>query len=567
VLLCKELSSPLPLSFQSTLAAPKSLPKLEEPAADSHNDESGDAAMSDPQKQQQQQQQQQQQGEEEDEDELLTKRRRRLEKAAMVFAIAAAGCRSEGSIQNVLCKVVRCLELWDGSDVDIESLRDRLKPVLESAGSGFENGTAAPETTADHSSSVGNSSDRRTSGCVTSSSQKRDTIADILSTSTTGSLPNEGSSTQQQRKTFQPPERRTMGMRLDLSEKEQRKWALDQLECGLCLGLLFEPTTMPCGHTVCRPCLARTLDHALMTTPSCPICRADLVSYLEWIAMQSVTASKERRGFAKSHVGSHIPVNKTLDAILKREFATELEERKQQLARSEAPGGSLSAAKDDPHAAVEAEDGTSVIPIFICSVALPGVETRLHVFEPRYRLMMRRCLDSPDPVFGMSLGRSDYGTLLRITDFVQTRDGRSAITSTGVCRFHVLEWGEKDGYATGKVEWLHDDADEEEADDDAEATTAPSPEVTRLAEAIRDRLARFLDRIEEQLGPCPSTDGSDGRSCPGFVFWCLSVAQALSICSPMEVEEICYGDGSRSDPGERLKRTCQIFQRCRILGS
>jgi len=37
--------------------------------------------------------------------------------------------------------------------------------------------------------------------------------------------------------------------------------------------LLFEPVTASCGHTFCRECLNRVLDHA----PTCPACRAYLV--------------------------------------------------------------------------------------------------------------------------------------------------------------------------------------------------------------------------------------------------------------------------------------------------
>ncbi|TMS17817.1 LON peptidase N-terminal domain and RING finger protein 2 [Larimichthys crocea] len=37
---------------------------------------------------------------------------------------------------------------------------------------------------------------------------------------------------------------------------------------------------------------------------------------------------------------------------------------------------------------------TKDIPIFVCTVAYPGVPCPLHIFEPRYRLMMRRCMET-----------------------------------------------------------------------------------------------------------------------------------------------------------------------------
>lgn len=43
----------------------------------------------------------------------------------------------------------------------------------------------------------------------------------------------------------------------------------DELECSLCLKLFFEPVTLACGHTFCRACIARCLDH----DDKCPLCR------------------------------------------------------------------------------------------------------------------------------------------------------------------------------------------------------------------------------------------------------------------------------------------------------
>lgn len=47
---------------------------------------------------------------------------------------------------------------------------------------------------------------------------------------------------------------------------------IEDLECVLCYRLLFEPVTTPCGHTFCRQCLNRSLDH----TVSCPMCKGNL---------------------------------------------------------------------------------------------------------------------------------------------------------------------------------------------------------------------------------------------------------------------------------------------------
>ncbi|CAB4026556.1 LON peptidase N-terminal domain and RING finger 3-like [Paramuricea clavata] len=61
-----------------------------------------------------------------------------------------------------------------------------------------------------------------------------------------------------------------------------------ELECKLCFNLLYEPVTTSCGHSLCRACLKRCLDHRL----DCPCCRTNLQSYLEHFIMKNVGTCK-----------------------------------------------------------------------------------------------------------------------------------------------------------------------------------------------------------------------------------------------------------------------------------
>jgi len=47
---------------------------------------------------------------------------------------------------------------------------------------------------------------------------------------------------------------------------------VEDFECKLCYSLLFQPITTICGHTFCRECLERCLDHRV----ECPCCRTVL---------------------------------------------------------------------------------------------------------------------------------------------------------------------------------------------------------------------------------------------------------------------------------------------------
>lgn len=48
------------------------------------------------------------------------------------------------------------------------------------------------------------------------------------------------------------------------SAKRAKYWKpqrTDDFECTLCLKLLYEPVTTPCGHSFCRTCLLQSMDH------------------------------------------------------------------------------------------------------------------------------------------------------------------------------------------------------------------------------------------------------------------------------------------------------------------
>ena len=51
----------------------------------------------------------------------------------------------------------------------------------------------------------------------------------------------------------------------------------------------------------------------------------------------------------------------------------------------------------------------SQIPVFVCTMSFPAVPCPLHVFEPRYRLMIRRAMESGARQFGMCVGSPETG--------------------------------------------------------------------------------------------------------------------------------------------------------------
>ncbi|KAJ8777762.1 hypothetical protein J1605_001221 [Eschrichtius robustus] len=195
---------------------------------------------------------------------------------------------------------------------------------------------------------------------------------------------------------------------------------VSDFECSLCMRLFFEPVTTPCGHSFCKNCLERCLDH----TPYCPLCKESLKEYLA-----------DRR----------YCVTQLLEDLIVKYLPDELSERK----------------KIYDEETAELSHLTKNVPIFVCTVAYPTVPCPLHVFEPRYRLMIRRSIQTGTKQFGMCVsdtqnGFADYGCMLQIRNVHFLPDGRSVVDTVGGKRFRVLKRGMKDGYCTADIEYLED---------------------------------------------------------------------------------------------------------------
>jgi Lon protease-like protein len=102
------------------------------------------------------------------------------------------------------------------------------------------------------------------------------------------------------------------------------------------------------------------------------------------------------------------------------------------------------------------------------SVLVPGAVLPLHIFEPRYRVLMFDCVRG-EPEFGVVLiergfevgggdERFEVGTLARITEAAELPDGRWVIAAVGTQRIRVQEWLADDPYPLAMVERLSEAA-------------------------------------------------------------------------------------------------------------
>lgn len=87
---------------------------------------------------------------------------------------------------------------------------------------------------------------------------------------------------------------------------------------------------------------------------------------------------------------------------------------------------------------------TNFIPIFPLSIVVfPGESLNLHIFEPRYKQLIKECLEQKKQ-FGIPAvinnGVAELGTLVEITELVKEyEDGKMDIRTRGVQVFRILE--------------------------------------------------------------------------------------------------------------------------------
>jgi ATP-dependent Lon protease len=101
------------------------------------------------------------------------------------------------------------------------------------------------------------------------------------------------------------------------------------------------------------------------------------------------------------------------------------------------------------------------LPLFPLNVVLlPGADMPLHIFEPRYRQMVRDCLEAKSP-FGMLLalpnGMAGTGCTAEILEVTSRyHDGRCDILTVGREPFRIVELFPEEPLMRGDVDFLED---------------------------------------------------------------------------------------------------------------
>ncbi len=143
---------------------------------------------------------------------------------------------------------------------------------------------------------------------------------------------------------------------------------------------------------------------------------------------------------------------------------------------------------------------TEKLPLFpLGTVLYPGLVLPLHIFEDRYKQLVRDLVNGPEPqrfgVIAIREGREtgvdgvaalhEIGCTATLREVTETEDGEYDIVTVGTDRFRLRAVGEPQPYLTGDVELLG-----EPSGDEAAAALA--------ANAVQQAFRGYLNAIADQ---------------------------------------------------------------------
>jgi Lon protease-like protein len=238
------------------------------------------------------------------------------------------------------------------------------------------------------------------------------------------------------------------------------------LECNICLSLLCEPISLSCGHTYCRVCLVKSLRRHKKQCPGCrEVCHVSAENAAENYVIKSLAMA--------------------LDPNLYKQRVQE--------------------------GLAEKEAWLNLYPIFFYGQKLlPFNKLNLHLFEPRYKIMMNNIVNSSRAfVYVCPTGnRLEVGELALVADVKEAEflaDGRCILEANLSKRSRIVEHYVEDGtqgLCYCRVEPVNDDPVPPELAE--EASTLKARALVLVNEMLADDFTRR--QVTEQYCAMPTSD-------------------------------------------------------------
>ncbi|HXO87063.1 MAG TPA: LON peptidase substrate-binding domain-containing protein [Candidatus Acidoferrales bacterium] len=179
------------------------------------------------------------------------------------------------------------------------------------------------------------------------------------------------------------------------------------------------------------------------------------------------------------------------------------------------------------------------IPLFpLDLVLMPGAELPLHIFEPRYKVMIARCLEEKLE-FGLILAANQSVATMGCTAEIVQKireypDGRMDILTAGRAVFHLIELIEDNEYYEATVEYAVDDTFARDSEQEVQ-------------------LVQLFDRCHAQMFGRPSANPGDLEP--------EGLAYRLAAMLPVELEkrQALLETRSERDRRELLLRWMERF--------
>ncbi|WP_035868569.1 LON peptidase substrate-binding domain-containing protein [Cryptosporangium arvum] len=215
-----------------------------------------------------------------------------------------------------------------------------------------------------------------------------------------------------------------------------------------------------------------------------------------------------------------------------------------------------------------------IIPLFpLGTVLFPGVVLPLHIFEPRYRALIRDLMtaDTRSRQFGVCAIRQgwevgedavtalyDVGCTAELRQVHPYRDGRFDVVNVGRDRFRLLEVLPSDGdvpYLRARIERLPEVTAEAPADEEAEVLAAGVREVfARCRTLLHATLRAGEDRAARDDDGHPVLPALPLPNDPSMLSYLVGSAAPLTLDDQQSLLAI-------DEPVSRLRRELRLLKR------